>query len=65
MPANIIHIKAGLVLEDLEEVGMNLKVLNIIIICGSFVYLIEYFIIYITWICCTNSFIGEKHIRWT
>lgn len=26
MPANIIHVRAGLVLNDLEKVGMNLQV---------------------------------------
>ncbi len=26
MPANVIHVKAGTVLHDIEQVGMNLTV---------------------------------------
>jgi len=33
MPANLIHIRAGLVLHDLEKVGMNL--FNILIFLMS------------------------------
>ena len=29
MPANVIHVSTGLVLHDIEKVGMNLTVLYI------------------------------------
>jgi hypothetical protein len=32
MPANLIHIRAGLVLHDLEKVGMNF--MNILLLLG-------------------------------
>jgi hypothetical protein len=39
MPANLIHIRAGLVLHDLEKVGMNF--MNILLLLGlGFVALI-------------------------
>lgn len=33
MPANTIHVSTGLVLHDIEKVGMNLSVFTKIFIC--------------------------------
>jgi len=40
MPANVIHVSTGLVLHDIEKVGMNLTVQNLLNFMEQIIFLL-------------------------